>query len=298
MPSLAYGVFCAVASLRLVLGVPQAAVSSTTPTAAQPGVVEDCEGFYAAKSGQPCSEIAKVNNITMQDLLEFNPHLDSSCDGLPQDLNLCVSVAEGCEPETPSPTSAPTSAPGGTTTPTPISTSAPSGTTSTPTSNGPTTSPLAPSGSTAPSGITTPTPDQPDIVDNCNAFYYVKPNDDCSTIAQAYGITVDQFLKWNPDAGSQCQNLWASAYACVGVVGETAAPTQPPNGVATPTPIQPGLVSNCKTFVFVKSGQTCADIVAQYHVSLADFIKWNPNVGSNCEGLWGNTYACIAVLDS
>ncbi|RYP55760.1 hypothetical protein DL769_010053 [Monosporascus sp. CRB-8-3] len=145
-----------------------------------------------------------------------------------------------------------------------------------------------------PNGITTPTPTQPDIVDNCDAFYFVPSGEGCAVVARKNGITLDQFLAWNRGAGGEsCSGLWGNAYACVSVIGHT--PT-PPNGVQTPTPIQDGMVTNCMTFHFVLENQTCATIANQYKISQSDFIKWNPAVGKDCQGLWAKTYACVGLL--
>ncbi|XXH02269.1 hypothetical protein Hte_008638 [Hypoxylon texense] len=149
-----------------------------------------------------------------------------------------------------------------------------------------------------PNGIETPTPTQPNIVDNCDEFYYVKTGDSCANIASSHGITLAQFLQWNPNAGSTCGGLWADAYACVSVLGTGPSPTstQPGNGVATPTPTQDGMVSNCNKFHFVDNGQTCATIAALYSISVAQFVQWNPAAKSDCSGLWGSTYACVGVI--
>ena len=131
------------------------------------------------------------------------------------------------------------------------------------------------------------------MVDNCDAFYLVPHDETCDTIARKSSITPAQFLEWNPSVGSTCAGLWADAYACVSIIGHTVTP---PNAVQTPVPIQTGMVGNCKTFHFVLENQTCAVITAKYGISEANFIKWNPAVGSGCRGIWANTYACVGVL--
>ncbi|KFG86524.1 LysM domain protein [Metarhizium anisopliae] len=52
---------------------------------------------------------------------------------------------------------------------------------------------------------------------------------------------------------------------------------------------------SCSRFMWVNSGDTCANIAAQKGISLADFMKWNPDVGNNCQGLWASAYACVGV---
>ncbi len=57
-------------------------------------------------------------------------------------------------------------------------------------------------------------------------WYKVVANDDCSTVEKAFGITLDQFLAWNPAVSSDCsQNFWTDYVYCVGVSSATAGPT-------------------------------------------------------------------------
>jgi LysM repeat protein len=128
---------------------------------------------------------------------------------------------------------------------------------------------------TCPSIGTIPSPLQPGIVANCDEFYLVKSGDFCFGIAASEGITLDQFLEWNPSAGATCTNLLADHYACVSVEGHAPTPTQPPNGIETPMPIQEGMVNNCNKFHFVESGDTCPAIQEEYGVTLEDLVKWS-----------------------
>lgn len=57
----------------------------------------------------------------------------------------------------------------------------------------------------------------PGIVSNCKSFHKVQSGDSCYTIDQAAGITLDQFLLWNPTVNAGCSNLWLGYYVCVGV---------------------------------------------------------------------------------
>ncbi|RYO83707.1 hypothetical protein DL766_008640 [Monosporascus sp. MC13-8B] len=93
-----------------------------------------------------------------------------------------------------------------------------------------------------------------------------------------------------------CNGLWADAYVCVSIVGHIPTPVTTGNGIATPTPTQAGMVSNCKAFYKVVSGDICATITSKYKITSAQFIRWNPAAKSDCTGLWSNTYACVAVL--
>ena len=132
------------------------------------------------------------------------------------------------------------------------------------------------------------------MVTNCNRFYKVQKGDTCGAIASKQGVTVAQLAQWNKGiGGTACTGMWAGYYLCTGVSGGST--TQPAPSNPTPQPIQEGMVKNCKKFHLVKSGQNCATISSQYGIALANFLKWNPAAGSNCQGLWANTYACVGL---
>jgi hypothetical protein len=140
------------------------------------------------------------------------------------------------------------------------------------------------------------------MVSNCDAFYFVKPGDNCQMIANANGITLDQFITWNPLVGSTCNNLWANDYVCVSIIGVSPTITTKPtstttgNGITTPTPTMPGMVGNCDVFYFAKSGDGCQAIANANGITLAQFMDWNPQVGSTCSGLWANAYVCVSII--
>ena len=145
-------------------------------------------------------------------------------------------------------------------------------------------------------GIATPTPTQKGMVFNCDAFYKVKSGDTCATIATKNGVTVAQLAKWNDVGGTACPGLWANSYICVSIIGHTPTPTDPGNGVTTPSPLQNGMTKNCKKFHKLGAGDTCATIASKYKITVAKFVSWNPAAKSDCSGPWANTYACVAVL--
>lgn len=124
----------------------------------------------------------------------------------------------------------------------------------------------------------------------------MESGESCSAIASANGITLAQFLEWNPAAGSGCGGLWADAYACVSVIGHEATPTKPGNGIATPAPAQPSMVDDCDGFYLVQPGDSCAAIASDHGISLARFLNWNPAAGRDCSGLWADAYACVHVV--
>ena len=146
----------------------------------------------------------------------------------------------------------------------------------------------------------------PGMVDNCNKFYFVVKDDGCEDIASKFSITPEQFYTWNPFIGDGCKHLWPQTYVCVGLIGvvptskPTSTPTSskpsPTNGVITPTPIQTGMVSNCGAFYFVKRDDGCWGIANSNGITPEQFSLWNPAVGTDCKGLFPNTYVCVRLI--
>ncbi|KAI1158056.1 carbohydrate-binding module family 50 protein [Nemania serpens] len=240
----------------------------STPQPTQPSMVDNCDAFYFIQADDSCADIAASYGITLQQFLTWNPKAGATCSGLWANAYACVSII-GQSPGTSTTTAKPT-----TTTPA--------------------------------NGISTPQPTQPSMVDNCDAFYFVTADDSCADIASSHGITLQQFITWNPKAGATCSGLWANAYACVSIIGQspgtstttTAKPTTttPGNGISTPQPTQPSMVTNCDLFYFVTASDSCADIASSHGITLQEFITWNPKAGSTCTGLWANAYACISIV--
>lgn len=165
-------------------------------------------------------------------------------------------------------------------------------------------------------GIETPLPTQPEIVSNCDKFYFVQAKEQCDTIAARFGITLAKVLALNPSAGTNCGGLWAQAYACVGTIGEevisttsksnsavatstivsSSSTTSSGNGIATPQPTQPGMVANCNKFHWVADNVVCSQVISYQKITLADFVKWNPTVLSDCSGMWAQVNVCVGVI--
>ncbi|KAI1115301.1 carbohydrate-binding module family 50 protein [Nemania sp. NC0429] len=240
----------------------------TTPQPTQPSMVDNCDAFYFVQTDDSCDAIAASHGITLNQFLTWNPKAGPTCTGLWASTYACVSVIDN---------------------------------------GGATTTTTAKPTTTAPgNGISTPQPTQPSMVDNCDAFYFVQADDSCDTIAASHGISLQQFITWNPKAGATCTGLWANAYACVSIIGQspgsttttTAKPTTttPGNGISTPQPTQPSMVANCDAFYFVQADDSCDTIAASHGITLQQFITWNPKAGATCTGLWANAYACVSIV--
>ncbi|GAM42975.1 hypothetical protein TCE0_044r17416 [Talaromyces pinophilus] len=230
----------------------------TTPTPYQAGMTSNCDKFYLVQSGDQCGTIASNAGVSLSDFYSWNPAVGSSCAYLYLGDYVCIGVIGASGTTT---TAATTTTPG--------------------------------------NGITTPTPYQSGMASNCNKFYLVQSGDQCGVIASNEGISLSQFYAWNPAVGSACQSLYLGDYVCVDVIGVTpttkTSTSTSGNGITTPTPYQPGMVSNCDKFYLVQSGDQCGTIATKEGISLANFYAWNPAVGSSCAYLYLGDYVCVGV---
>lgn len=149
-----------------------------------------------------------------------------------------------------------------------------------------------------------PSPTQSGLDPDCQRFYFVESGDTCSGIVSTYGtFTLSQFYNWNPAVGNNCQGLQAGFHVCVGVSStpttrplSTTSTTPPAPGASGPQPQQPNVRTDCQRFHQVISGDTCDVIVDRYRTfTTQQFISWNPDVGSACQGLWLDYYVCIGI---
>jgi purine nucleoside permease len=136
------------------------------------------------------------------------------------------------------------------------------------------------------------------MVSNCNKFVKVNQGDTCDSISFWNGVAGGQWVKqWN-NLGEDCVGLQVGAYVCIGVIPDAPQPTATtgPNGISTPLPTQPHMVSNCDKFVLVKTGDTCDGIAFWNGVAGSQWVKlWN-GLADDCRDIWANAYACIGVL--
>lgn len=62
--------------------------------------------------------------------------------------------------------------------------------------------------------------------------------------------------------------------------------------VATPSPVQTGVVSDCTDFYESVEGDGCVSVADANDITEAEFIAWNPAVGSDCTNFWISEYYC------
>jgi hypothetical protein len=223
-------------------------------------MVSNCNKFHWIAKNVNCDQVISYQKITRADFVKWNPTVLDDCRGMWAEVNVCVGVIGG----------SPAPAPATTTT-------------------------------TAGNGVQTPQPTQPGMVGNCNKFHWIAKNVNCDQVISYQKITRADFVKWNPTVLDDCRGMWAEVNVCVGVIGGSTAPaptttTTAGNGIQTPQPIQPGMVSNCKKFHWIaNSNVKCADVISYQKITLADFAKWNPGVGADCRNMWSGVNQCVGV---
>ncbi|CAJ0543921.1 Ff.00g039930.m01.CDS01 [Fusarium sp. VM40] len=228
-----------------------------TPSPIQDGMVGNCNKFHPVRSTTTCKGILDYNKISLKDFVKWNPDVKEDCSNLWQGTHACVGVIGS----SPSPTAT-----------------------------------VKPSPTKAGNGISTPSPIQDNMVSNCNKFHPVKSTTTCQGILEYNKISLADFVKWNPDVGEDCSNLWQGTNACVGVIGFNPTPTQAAgNGVKTPSPIQTGMVKNCVKFHHIRPTTTCRGVLDYNKITMEQFFKWNAAVKSDCSGLWKDTHACVGI---
>ncbi|KAL2834118.1 hypothetical protein BJY01DRAFT_253182 [Aspergillus pseudoustus] len=241
-----------------------------------PDTTPYCTWWVDNAGSSSCQNILSDWLISLDDFRRWNPSITASCGGLESGKSYCVEAWREPAPTTTTTTTAAAAIAAPTTTMTSTTTTAPG------------------------NGITTPTPIQPGMIGDCNGFHEVQSGDTCVSIGQSAGISLSQLTSWNPGVGSGCSSLWLSYFVCVSRVGVTATVTTTTtttgNGISTPTPTLPGMVNNCDAFHLVKSGDGCAAIASSKGITLSQLYAWNPNLGSDCSGLWSEYYICVSIV--
>ncbi|KAM5430480.1 hypothetical protein McanMca71_007204 [Microsporum canis] len=145
----------------------------------------------------------------------------------------------------------------------------------------------------------------PNAPSDCTLFDDAVTKDyDCGYFEATWGISHQDFVKWNPSVGENCDGIVVGNSYCVEVnyglpptgtsMMTTMKPT--PTGSPIPSPTQSGIIDSCTNFYQAASGDNCDSIVRKFGTfSLEDFYAWNPAVGSSCTGLWAGYHYCVGI---
>ncbi|KAH9999575.1 hypothetical protein F4779DRAFT_622702 [Xylariaceae sp. FL0662B] len=126
--------------------------------------------------------------------------------------------------------------------------------------------------------------------------YNIMPGDTCRGIVSRSGVTMPQFLAWNPIFDARCTNLdkwWGWAICVSPPVG--AMPTQTPIAAAPlPSNAMAGSTRDCAEWHTVEEGDTCEKIIPLgSSLTFQQFLIINTDVNANCTNLWLGYAYCI-----
>ncbi|KAM3490965.1 hypothetical protein MY3957_005742 [Beauveria namnaoensis] len=175
---------------------------------------------------------------------------------------------------------------------------------------------------------------------DCYSFisdWEIKYDVTCEVVADKFGIDLATFRAMNPwlSEMSCTKDLFAGLseernykYVCAGVPGlppkptstttatpttkttptptstpststSTPTPTKPTftgGTAATPSPTQSGMIKTCNRFHYVpKGGQSCDSIARENGISVPDLRNWNAIVGKDCAALTVSSYVCVSA---
>ncbi|KAH6867676.1 hypothetical protein B0T10DRAFT_569316 [Thelonectria olida] len=169
--------------------------------------------------------------------------------------------------------------------------------------------------------LETPSPRAGGEVANCTRWYQIENYDDCESLLLTVHMVIDEFYAMNPAVGATCTGMSLGTYYCISTysggvpygmpewASDTTSTTKPvtstatqsvtttssASGITTPSPIQSGMTTSCKSFHKVVSGGGCWNLAQANGISLDAFYSWNPAVGTDCSDLELDVYVCIGV---
>ncbi|KAJ5951266.1 uncharacterized protein N7479_009679 [Penicillium vulpinum] len=216
---------------------------------------------YLVQDGDTCNSIADSYDLTIADLISYNPSLNRACSNLNSGDNVCVAASGQ--------TYTPTTIPGATATKTAQYAS----------------STVAAAG---PTGYGT--------TNECGGYYPAADGDNCEQISLIYSISLDLFLTINPSINAACSNLFPGLYYCVYPTANWNATT---NGTTTstyvtpPAPTPTGTTSDCYTWHTIVGGDTCSLLQNVYGITFAQLQTWNPQLDEKCSNLLLDAAYCV-----
>ncbi|KAF3491743.1 LysM domain-containing protein [Arthroderma uncinatum] len=145
----------------------------------------------------------------------------------------------------------------------------------------------------------------PNAPSDCTLFNDAVTKDhDCRYFEANWGISHQDFVKWNPSVRENCDGIVIGSSYCVEVnyglpptgTSITTAVKPATTGSPIPSPNQSGIIDSCTNFYKAGSHDNCEIIVKKFGTFLLeDFYGWNPAVGSSCMGLWTGYHYCVGI---
>ncbi|KOS23150.1 Autolysin [Escovopsis weberi] len=237
----------------------------SAPTKTQQGIIDTCNQWAQAKSGDNCDGIARKYGISSKDFKDWNPAVQDDCSGLWANYYYCVSIPGRGSGPVPTPQPKPT--------------------------------PTKPSGPRTQDGIvadcqTLYTAKKGDSCSSIVSQYgnldlatFVKWNpavgEDCYNLWANYGYCVG-----TKDKPASSPHASPSP--------SPPPESKPPTGCSKPhpEPTQPGALCECNKWYKVSRGDGCWSIAQKFGVTEDDIRRWNPE--SDCQ-LWLNYNVCVSA---
>ncbi|OTB11079.1 carbohydrate-binding module family 50 protein [Daldinia sp. EC12] len=127
---------------------------------------------------------------------------------------------------------------------------------------------------------------------------------DCNYFEGHWGLSHDDFIKWNPTVKLDCSGIKVGHSYCVQVDDKTLISNYTSTSTITatassPTLVQKGIARGCNAYHKAVAGDTCSKIASKYKIpSATQFMKWNPAVEADCSGLKMNYFYCVDPVTS
>ncbi|KAH6654671.1 hypothetical protein BKA67DRAFT_691661 [Truncatella angustata] len=211
---------------------------------------------YLAQESDTCTSIALTNNITVTQLVTWNPFIDPQCVNCDYNVghNICVSSPLGYEY--------------------PVSTV------------------TDVSGTTATSAAASSSNTGPESNADCGSWYLVQEGDYCSLIPVSQGISLDNFFFLNPEVNSNCTNLYHGYHYCVEAVGSIST-CAGYGGTFTVTSTS-ATITEAGTTVYVSALSTAASPI--YNFSTTASLPLASGSVSDCFNVFENTYSELSCV--
>ncbi|KAM5436537.1 hypothetical protein MferCBS31731_005815 [Microsporum ferrugineum] len=212
---------------------------------------------YTVKAGDTCQGLAELYDISFQEIVSWNPLIDSYCTNLVVDQNICIGPPGGYQDFT--------TVPGASATKTAIYATT---TASRPAS--------VASGTTA----------------KCGKYYEAQLGDYCELIAVGNDITFELLRELNPQLDETCSNLLSGVYYCVSPVKDWDMTTSSAT-VPAPTATTPNTAKVCYEWYVVNPSDHCAKIQDQFAITFEQLQAWNPDLKDDCSNLQLGVAYCV-----
>ncbi|RAH57731.1 LysM domain protein [Aspergillus piperis CBS 112811] len=148
------------------------------------------------------------------------------------------------------------------------------------------------------------------IPPTCDTYVWQMQDTCDNVVSRLANVTVPQFLAWNPNFNTLCQNgvNYIGYVVCIGppggylnhTTGTVNTTTSNPSGITTVAPMPPNALNGsnvyCGKWYTVVEGDTCSAVSVANSISLTDFYFLNPEIDANCTNLeLGQAYCITAV---